>query len=233
MVDGRIIMMKEFFKNTIYIDEIPLRFFGMQLGTRMTIIRLKNGKLFLHSPTKLSPKLIEKINNLGKVAFIVAPNKLHHLFLASYVEQYPNAIFYAAPGLAKKRKDIKFNENLKDQPNKEWSDELDQMIFNGCAFMKEVFFFHKSSKTLIVTDFMQSMHVHHNFFERIVGRIGGVYNNPSPPRDLRLMFYLDRKKTRQSIKRVNEWDFDKIILSHGKLITKNAKEVFHNAFKSF
>ena len=78
-------MMKEFFKNTIYIDEIPLRFFGMQLGTRMTIIRLKNGKLFLHSPTKLSPKLIEKINNLGKVAFIVAPNKLHHLFLASSV----------------------------------------------------------------------------------------------------------------------------------------------------
>ena len=83
-------MMKEFFKNTIYIDEIPLRFFGMQLGTRMTIIRLKNDKLFLHSPTKLNSKLIEKINNLGKVAFIVAPNKLHHLFLASYVEQYPN-----------------------------------------------------------------------------------------------------------------------------------------------
>ena len=177
---------------------------------------MNDGKLFLHSPTKLNLKLIEKINNLGKVAFIVAPNKLHHLFLASYVELYPNAIFYAAPGLAKKRKDIKFNENLKDQPSKEWSDEVDQMIFNGCAFLKEVFFFHKSSKSLIVSDFLLSMHVHHNFIERILGRIGCVFNYPSPPRDLRLMFYLDLKKTRQSIKRVNEWDFDKIILSHGK-----------------
>ena len=69
-------MMKEFFKKKIFIDEIPLKFFGMQLGTRMTIIRLKKNKLFLHSPTKLNPKLIEQINNLGKVAFIVAPNKL-------------------------------------------------------------------------------------------------------------------------------------------------------------
>ncbi len=226
-------MMKEFFKNKIFIDEMPLRFCGMQLGTRMTIIRLKNEKLFLHSPTKINSKLIEILGNLGKVAFIIAPNKLHHLFLNSYVKQYPNAIFYATSGLVKKRKDIFFNETLQDQPSKEWSDELDQMIFKGCAFMEEVFFFHKASKTLIVTDFMQSMHVHHNFVERIVGRIGGIYNNPSPPRDLRLMFYLDRKNTRQSIQRVNQWNFDKIILSHGKLITKNAKEVFNNAFKSF
>ena len=227
------IVIKEFFKNIIFIDEIPLRFFGMQLGTRMTIIRLKNDKLFLHSPTKLSAKLIEQIDSLGKVAFIVAPNKLHHLFLNSYVKQYPDAKFYSTPGLVKKRKDIYFNENLQDQPCKEWSDEIDQMIFKGCAFMEEVFFFHKSSKTLIVTDFIQSMHPHHNFFERIVGRIGGIYNNPSPPMDLRFMFYLDQKKTRQSIQRVNQWDFDKIIIAHGELITKNAKKIFNNAFKSF
>ena len=119
MVGVRIIMIKEFFKNKIFIDEIPLRFFGMQLGTRMTIIRLKNNKLFLHSPTKLNSKLIEEIDNLGKVTFIVAPNKLHHLFLNSYVKQYPKAIFYATPALVKKRKDIHFNENLQDQPNKE------------------------------------------------------------------------------------------------------------------
>ena len=225
--------MKEFFKNKIFIDEIPLRFLGMQLGTRMTIIRLKNDKLFLHSPTKLSSKLIKQIDSLGKVAFIVSPNKLHHLFLNSYIKQYPKAIFYATPGLVKKRKDIYFNENLQDQPSNAWSDELDQMIFKGCAFMEEVFFFHKISKTLIVADFIQSMHEHHNFFERIVGRVGGIYNNPSPPRDLRFMLYLDRKNTRKSIQRVNQWDFDKIIIAHGKLITKNAKEVFNNAFKSF
>ena len=225
--------MKEFCKNKIFIDEIPLKFFGMQLGTRMTVIRLANNKLFLHSPTKLNSNLIDQLKKIGEVSFIVAPNKLHHLYLDSYVKQYPNAIFYAGPGLAKKRKDIHFNGNLHDHPNNEWKDELDQMIFKGCAFMEEVFFFHKSTKTLIVTDFIQSMHAYHNFFERIIGRIGGVYNNPSPPRDLRLMFYLDRKNTRKSIQRINQWNFDKIIIAHGKLITQNAKEIFNNAFKSF
>ena len=135
--------------------------------------------------------------------------------------------------MAKKRKDIHFSENLHDHPQNEWKDELDQMIFKGCAFMEEVFFFHKSTKTLIVTDFIQSMHAYHNFFERIIGRIGGVYNNPSPPRDLRLMFYLDRKNTRKSLQRISQWNFDKIIIAHGKLITQNAKEIFNNAFKSF
>ncbi len=225
--------MKEFCKDKIFIDEIPLKFYGMQLGTRMTVIRLANKKLFLHSPTKLNSSLIDQLQKFGEVSFIVAPNKLHHLYLDSYVKQYPNAIFYAAPGLAKKRKDIHFSGNLYDHPNNEWKDELDQMIFKGCAFMEEVFFFHKSTKTLIVTDFIQSMHAYHNFFERIIGRIGGVYNNPSPPRDLRLMLYLDRKNTRKSIQRINQWNFDKIIIAHGKLITQNAKEIFNNAFKSF
>ena len=225
--------MKEFCENNIFIDEIPLKFFGMQLGTRMTVLRLKNNKLFLHSPTKLHPKLIKELNNIGEVAFVVSPNKLHHLYIDLYLKQYPNAMFYAAPGLEKKRKDINFNGILHDKPNKAWSDELDQMIFKGCAFMEEVFFFHKSTKTLLVTDFIQSMHEHHNFIERFVGRIGGVYNNPSPPRDLRLMLYLDKKNTRKSIQRVNQWDFDKIIIAHGNLITKNAKEIFNSAFKSF
>ena len=225
--------MKEFIANKIHIDEMPLRFLGMQLGTRMTVIQMKNNSLFLHSPTKLTPVLKKQLDELGKVSIIVCPNKLHHLYINSYVEKYPKAKLYAAPGLEKKRKDIQFIGTIEDKPDQEWSEEIDQMVFRGCFFMEEVFFFHKSTKTLLVTDFIQSMHEHHNFIERFVGRIGGVYNNPSPPRDLRLMFYLDKKNTRTSIQRVNQWDFDKIIIAHGKLITKNAKEIFNSAFKSF
>ena len=51
----------------------------------------------------------------------MAKNELYNDFLNSYIKQYPNAVFYAAPGLAKKRKDIQFNKNLHDKPRKEWS----------------------------------------------------------------------------------------------------------------
>ena len=140
--------MKEFVANKIYIDEIPLRFLGMQLGTRMTIIRMKNNILFLHSPTKLTPDLKKQLDELGKVSIIVCPNKLHHLYVNSYINNYPNAKIYAAPGLKKKRKDIQFNGTLLDEPNEEWQEEIDQMVFRGCFFMKEVFFFHKETKKI-------------------------------------------------------------------------------------
>ena len=96
--------------------------------------------------------------------------------------------------------------------------------------MEEVFFFHKETKTLIITDFIQSIHSYHNLFERIMGRVGGIFENPSPPRDLRLLMRLDRQTARNSINRVKQWDFEKIIIAHGQLITKNAQSVFNKAF---
>jgi hypothetical protein len=223
--------MKEFVANKIYINETPQRFSGMQLGTRMTVIRMKNSALFLHSPTKLTPALKKRLDELGRVAIIVCPNKLHHLYVNSYVDNYPNAKIYAAPGLEKKRKDIQFNGVLSDDSNEDWREEIDQMVFRGCFFMKEIFFFHKETKTLIITDFIQSIHSYHNLFERVVGRVGGIYDNPSTPRDLRLMMRLDRQTVRQSIKRVKQWKFDKIIIAHGQLITRDAQVVFNKAFE--
>jgi hypothetical protein len=222
----------EFVSNQIYIHEIPQRFLGMQLGTRMTVIRMKNGALFLHSPTKLTPTLKKRLDEIGKVTIIVCPNKLHHLYVNSYVDSYPAAKIYAAPGLGEKRKDIQFNGTLLDDPNEAWSEEIDQMVFRGCSFMKEVFFFHKETKTLIITDFMQSIHSYHTLFERMMGRVGGIYDNPSTPRDLRLMMRLDRLTVRQSVKRVKQWNFDKIIIAHGMLITQDAQFVFNKAFDS-
>ena len=63
-----------------------------------------------------------------------------------------------------------------------------------------------------------------------MGRVGGIFDNPSPPRDLRLMIRFERKTARQSVIRVKKWKFDKIIIAHGQLITQDAQFVFKNAF---
>jgi len=179
-------------------------------------------------------RLIRASNELGKGhkirSITINGSSLSWHDVNSYINNYPNAKIYAAPGLKKKRKDIQFNGTLLDEPNEEWQEEIDQMVFRGCFFMKEVFFFHKETKTLIITDFIQSIHPYHNLFERMMGRIGGIYNNPSPPRDLRLMMRLDRQTTKQSVERVKQWHFDKIIIAHGQLITRDARIVFNKAF---
>jgi hypothetical protein len=89
-----------------------LPYVGVDIGTRMTCIRLGDGRLFLHSPVKLDPALRDSLDALGKVQAIVVPNKLHHLFVAEYITSYPWASVYGAPSLSKKRPDLRFNGDL-------------------------------------------------------------------------------------------------------------------------
>jgi hypothetical protein len=81
----------------------------------MTVIRLGNGGLFLHSPVPLDGALRAALDQLGQVRAILAPSKAHHLFVDDYVKEYPEAKLHGAPGLPEKRKDLKFDSILSDE----------------------------------------------------------------------------------------------------------------------
>jgi hypothetical protein len=73
-----------------------------RLPCRITIIRLADGALFLHSPIRLDAPIRMALEELGPIRVIVAPSKAHHLFVADYVKAYPDARLHGAPGLAEK-----------------------------------------------------------------------------------------------------------------------------------
>lgn len=51
---------------------------GIGTSTRMTVVRLGDGTLWVHSPVPLAPDLRAQVRTLGDVAWIVAPNRYHH-----------------------------------------------------------------------------------------------------------------------------------------------------------
>jgi hypothetical protein len=110
----------------VWIAEAPLRFYGVPFGTRMTVVRLAGGGLWVHSPLDPVPPLRTEIDALGPVRYVVSPNKLHHLFLGAFHEAYPSAKMFAPPGLQKKRPDLGFNGVLggpgPDRPAREPGD---------------------------------------------------------------------------------------------------------------
>ena len=55
------------------VDSGPVNAMGLKLPIRMTIVRLKNGDVLLHSPTRHTPALAEAIKGIGPVRHIVAP----------------------------------------------------------------------------------------------------------------------------------------------------------------
>jgi len=60
-------------------------FLALHVGTRMTVVRLANGGLWLHSPVAMSAQLQQELDALGPVAHIVCPNLYHHVYAGEAV----------------------------------------------------------------------------------------------------------------------------------------------------
>ena len=123
----------------------------------MVVVRLSDGDLFVWSPIPLSPPMRREVDKLGPVRHLVAPNLLHHLFLAEWKSAYPEARLYAAPGLRRRRGDLTFDCDLVDTPNPRWAADLDQVLMRGSVAMTEVVFFHHRSRTVIFADLIQNL----------------------------------------------------------------------------
>jgi hypothetical protein len=185
-------MLRELSPNRLWIAEMTLRFYGIEVGTRMSICRLSDGSLLLHSPLKLNEELKGELDWLGAVRFVVSPNKLHHLFIGDYFTAYPEARIYAPPGLPEKRPELPFHGVPGDAPEPGWAEDLGQMVFRGYRYMEEVIFLHRQSHTLILADLLQSAHSDSPRLTHLGARLYETYGKPRVPPAIKFMFRVVR-----------------------------------------
>ena len=189
--------------------QYPLRFGGLQLGTRTLLVRLSDGGLLVHSPGPLDPALRAAVEDLGPVRAILAPNRMHHLWVAEHHRAFPTARVYGAPGVAEKQPSLRFHELLSDQAPAAWVGELDQHLVQGIPRLDEVAFFHRSSRTLLLTDLVFNMHHSESWITRLFMRVNGAYGRFGPTRLMRSLVR-DRAALRASIEHLLKWDFDRV-----------------------
>ena len=208
-------------------------FYGFPFPTRMTVIRLRNSDLWIHSPEKINNDLQDELSDLGEVNYLVSPNKLHHLFLQEWITEYPKATTYAAPGLARKRNDIKFDIELSEVAEDEWAEDISQTIFTGSPVMEEVVFFHRRSSTLILTDLIENFDQNTlNAWQTALAKFAGILSpHGKTPLDWRLTFsFGGKQKARKALAQMLAWDPDNIILSHGKCILGHGSDFLKSSF---
>ena len=208
----------------------PLRFYGIEMGTRMTVCRLSDGSLFVHSPVAPDDALVAELDALGPVAHVVAPNKLHHLHFAEFASRHPDARTYTSPGLPARRPDLHFEVVLGDEPRPGWAADIDQCAVCGNFFLDEIVFLHRASGTLILTDLCEEGSDEWPFWSRLAARIGGIYEKHGPPRDMKWSLRRDLPALSRAVERILSWDFDRMILSHGRLVESGARNRFERAF---
>lgn len=216
--------------NQIWVQKMPLRFLGLEIGTRMTVVKLYGNNLWIHSPVALDDQTQISLEKIGVIKYVVSPNNMHHLFIGDYFDAFPSAKIYAAPGLAKKRKDLNFRYELNNAPEEEWAVYLDQTIFYGHPDFQEVVFFHRESKTLILSDLVMYFDEGSALMTKIATKAAGSYNVPIPPPDFKEVL-IKNSQAKMSVNRILEWDFDRIILAHGRIVDAGGREVFQEAYK--
>jgi hypothetical protein len=212
----------------VWTEARPLRFFGLETGTRMTIVRLRSGGLFVHSPVALDDALRAEVDALGPVTAIVAPSRFHHLYVGPWAAAYPGASLSACPGLEKKRKDVSWSRILGDEPAAEWQGELDQVFFGARSLENEVVFFHRASRSIISSDFVFNLATHPSGFTRAVAFLLGQ-RRPGTTLLERVMIR-DRPAAREQIARIAAWGAERIVLAHGDNVAAGGSEVVREAY---
>ena len=198
----------------VWVTERPQRFFGLPVGARMTVIRLSGGRLLLHSPLPLDAEIRAELDALGRVAYAVAPNRLHHLYAGDVVRAYPDARLWVAPGLPEKRPDLVHAGVLGDEAPVEWRGELEQAFFRGRPYENEVAFFHPATRTLILCDLAFNFGPRDAWPTRVLMSLLRSYGKLGPSR-LDPLLIRDRAAASASLERILAWDFDRVIVAHG------------------
>lgn len=201
------------------------------LRRRMTLVRLESGELVVHSPMRLREKEMEELEGLGPVRAVIMPNLGHGSDLAWYSERYPGAGVYApAEALPKVSKKIPAARALPADWPGALGKELPGLPVEGMRW-GETAFFHPVSRTLIVTDLVFNFRsTDFRGLTRLMMKWNRGVDRFGPTRSFYLFFCRDRAALRKSIGRLLDWDFDRVIMSHGHVLESGGKSSLAEAF---
>jgi hypothetical protein len=230
--------LKPFARDVWTVDgtEIGFRYFGMTLPvpTRMTIVRLSGGDIWVHSPTAWNPHLAAAIERLGRVCHLIAPSTLHYWYLPDWQARFHQARSYGPPGFGENaRRPVRVDELLGREPPASWGEDFEQCLVSG-ALLTEVDFFHRPSRTLILTDIIENFEptrVRGPVLRWVMKTFGAADPDGKAPFDMQLSFIGHRRQVRAAAEQMIAWSPEQIVIAHGRCYQSNAVEELRRAFR--
>lgn len=213
----------------LWVARRPLPIAVGDIGARMTVLRLPDRSLMLHSPVQLDASLSQALRELGAVKWLLGPSKVHHLFLGDSVKAFPDAALCGAPGLAEKRRDLAFQHVLAPQPPPGWPESVKLQLVEGAPLMNEVALLHTPSRTLVLTDLVFNVQPEVKNRARLFHWLVGATGHFGPHRLIRFGIR-DRAAARRSLDRILAWDFDRVVMSHGEVVSTGGHRLIEQAF---
>lgn len=203
----------------------------------------------------------EKVAEMGgNVAYIVALDYEHHIFISEWAKEYPGAKLIGPEGLPEKRAGqddpkigkeefaVVFTPSNKAQLKigEEFDADFDYEYVDGHA-NREIVFVYKPEKVLIEADLLFNLPAREQYSrvpaaeqpaDGIANKLFNCFQNPGEGGNNKWMkrfnWHLASKNKAsysQSVKNIDQWEFTKIIPCHGDVIEENAHETFKHVFE--
>jgi hypothetical protein len=163
----------------------------------------------------------------------VAPNRLHYWWLPDWRAAFANAAIFVAPKVKERAGSrINFECTVLDRDSGyPWDPDLSTLLIPG-RYMTEVVFFHRSTRTLVLTDLIENFEASkiNSRFMRLLTWVGGVRDpHGSMPRDMRMTFR--KRELKAAIERMIDWNPQRIIIAHGRWYDRDGRAELLRAFQ--
>jgi hypothetical protein len=195
---------------------------GFHFPARMTVLPLGGGRIALVSPIPIDAHIANELAALGEVAYLIAPCLLHHLYLADAVKRYPNARVIAPRGFAKKLPDQRIDFELEEQLPEPLTQAVDVRFVAGAPGLDEFVFFHRATRTLLVTDLVFNIVAPRGFVAHLVLFMTGTHKRLASSRALRVMVK-DRARCAASVAQILTLPFETLVMAHGEIVRDDAQ----------
>lgn len=212
------------------VDSGPHRMLGMPMPVRMTVLRLSNGDLILHSPTRFDESLRHHLSELGRIRHLVAPSFAHWMFLKHWQDACPDTLTWASPGLRERsqvqKSGLRIDRELVGTPPMDWADEIEQVVVPGGGGFTETAFFHRMSRTLVLTDLVVNVEPQKLPWWMGTGArlVGAAAPNGRAPIYLRLLVLAKRSEAAPAAARLIALNPDRVIFAHGRWFEQDAAD---------
>jgi hypothetical protein len=219
------------------VDSGPMRALGLEIPLRMSVVRLADGGMWLHSPTPLADNLRREIEGQGPIRHLVAPNIAHWMFLKDWKAACPDATSWAAPGLRQrsqvKKSGVVLDRDLTATAPPEWADEIDQAVVPGGFGVNEVGFFHRATRTLFLTDLVQNFEPEkvQPLARPLLQATGSMAPDGKAPFHLRLAINARRDAAAAVVRQMIAWGPERVIFTHGRWFENNGTEELRRSFR--
>jgi hypothetical protein len=194
-------------------------------GTRvMTIAKMRDGGLVIHSGIALEDELMKELEAFGRPSVLVVPGGFHRLDSKVYKERYPSLKVLAPAGARKKIEQVvPVDGTYADAPK---DDDVRLFHLDGIKELEGVLEVKSNGKTtLVLNDFVNNLPKMSGLFGFLLAPTGQA----SVPRLARWMLVKDKAAARAHLEKLAETPgLGRVIVSHGAMLTDKPNDVLRS-----